>query len=293
MTELAITTPYEVGFKDSGANEEKSLMASVEARAVAEVQAAYVIAKKFPRNQHAAYMRIIEACKRPLLAEQALYTYPKGGALVSGPSIRLAEVIAQAWGNIEFGVKELTRSNGVSVAEAFAIDLEHNTRKPLIFTVPHSRDKKDKKTGIMNKIKLTDDREIYELVANMGARRLRNCILAVVPPDFVEAAVNQVKKTLESGEMPLSEKIKIIVERFNDVGVKVEHLEKKLGHNLDATTAQEIVTLKGIYKSIKDGFAPREDFFNIGTKSNSAADLQKLVDEKTGKENSIDDKKSE
>ena len=33
-------------------NEETNLIASTEAKAIAEVQAAYVIAKKFPRNGH-------------------------------------------------------------------------------------------------------------------------------------------------------------------------------------------------------------------------------------------------
>src|SRR5262249_53212112 len=90
--------------------EETALMQTNEARAVAEVQAAYVIAKKFPRDENQAYMKIINACKRPFLAEQAMYAYPKGGTLVNGPSIRLAEVMAQAWGNMEFGIKEVSQS---------------------------------------------------------------------------------------------------------------------------------------------------------------------------------------
>ena len=260
-------------------NEETNLIASTEAKAIAEVQAAYVIAKKFPRNQHESYMAIMDACKRPFLAEQAMYAYPRGGTLVTGPSIRLAEAMAQAWGNIEFGIREISQSNGVSTVEAYAIDLQTNSRKPVTFHVKHER---HTKKGVT---KLTDPRDIYELVANQGARRLRNCILAIIPGDVQEAAVAQCKKTMETGEMPLGDRIRMMVTKFDELGVKVEHLEKRLGHKLDATIPQEIVTLQTIYKSIKDGFAHREDFFEIGGDKGGASEsnLETLLAEKAKK----------
>lgn len=266
----------DLGFSKPKVNEDNGLIASTEARAIAEVQAAYVIAKKFPRNNHQSYIDIIDSCKRPFLAEHAMYAYPRGGTLVEGPSIRLAEVMAQAWGNVDCGVREVSQSNGVSVAEAYAIDLQTNTRVTKTFHVPHTRDSKK------GKIRLTDSREIYMEVANQGARRLRNCILAIIPGDVQEAAVKQVKKTLGSGEIPLSEKIRLLVQKFNEVGVKVEHIEKRLCHNLDATTVQECVTLQGIYKSIRDGFASREDFFEVGGSkpADAEAELSSILAEK-------------
>lgn len=291
MQEL-MTKNNELGFqRQEKQNEEVGLVQVSEARAVAEVQAQYVIAKKFPRNQHESYMQIIESCKRPFLAEQAMYAYPRGGTLVTGPSIRLAECMAQAWGNLDCGVREISQSNGVSVAEAYAIDLQTNTRVTKIFHVPHVRDTKK------GRVQLKDARDIYEMVANQGARRLRACILGILPGDVVEAAVGQCKKTMESGEVPLADRIRMMITKFDDLGVKVEHLEKRLGHSLDATVSQEIVTLQGIYKSIKDGFSSREDFFDIGglTKNaDSEAVLEDLLTEKakTAKSGSMkDDKK--
>ncbi len=275
VNDLATVRNDDLGFmKPQAQNEETGLMAATEARAVAEVQAAYVIAKKFPRNQHESYMNIMESCKRPFLAEHAMYAYPRGGTLVTGPSIRLAEVLAQCWGNLDCGVREISQGNGVSVAEAYAIDLQTNTRVTKIFHVPHVRDTKKGRT------KLTDARDIYELVANQGSRRLRACILGIMPGDVVEAAVNQVKKTLETGELPLSDRIRIMVTKFDELGVKVEHLEKRLAHKLDATIPAEIVTLQGIYKSIKDGFSSREDFFDIGEPKNAETDLEALLADK-------------
>lgn len=267
----------ELGFATPIKTDENSLVQVSESRAVAEVQASYVIAKKFPRNQHEAFMKIIDACKRPFLAEQAMYAYPRGGTLVNGPSIRLAEAMAQCWGNIEFGIKELSQSNGVSMVEAYAIDLETNARKPVIFHVKHER---HTKTGVK---RLTDPRDIYELVANQGARRLRNCILAVLPGDVIEAAVEQCKKTLQSNDMPIAEQIRKVVIAFDEIGIKVEHLEKRLSHKLDATIPAEIISLRAIYKSIKDGMAHREDFFDIsGTRTEDAEkEINTLLEEKT------------
>lgn len=282
----------ELGFSSVPATrDEVGLVQSTEARAVAEVQSAYVIAKKYPRNQHESYSNIIDACKRPFLAEQAMYAYPRGGSLVTGPSIRLAEAMAQCWGNLDCGVREISQGNGVSLAEAYAIDLQTNTRVTKTFHVPHVRDTKK------GRVKLTDARDIYEMVANQGARRLRACILGILPGDVVEAAVEQCKKTLQNGEVPLADQVRKMVTSFNDLGVKVEHLETRLGHKLDATIPQEIVTLKAIYKSIKDGFAPRDEYFDIGIKSGegeSEVDLQNLIAEKnrsTKKEPIKDDPK--
>lgn len=241
-------------------------------RAEHEVQAAFVIAKRFPRNENQAISNIMNACKRQSLAEQALYSYPKGGQMVTGPSIRLAETLSRYWGNLDCGVREISQSNGVSVAEAYAVDLETNTRMTKTFHVKHER---HTKRGITH---LKDPRDIYELVANNGARRLRACILGVVPGDVVEDAVNQCGKTLESSDVPIKEQVRKMVMAFDEIGVKVEHLEKRLGHNLDATIPNEIVTLKSIYKSIKDGMASRESFFEItGSTAKEAASVKDLA----------------
>ncbi|MEG7697727.1 hypothetical protein U2181_15285, partial [Listeria monocytogenes] len=91
--------------------------------------------------------------------------------------IRLAEVIARAMGNLEFGVKELARSQSVSEMQAFSWDLETNTRSSQNFQVRHERHTKQ---GVKP---LTDPRDIYEATANEGGRRLRARLLAIIPPD--------------------------------------------------------------------------------------------------------------
>jgi len=254
-----------LGFQPNAKQDHGAIAQATESRAIAEVQAQYVIAKKFPRDENASFTRIMRACERPFLAEQAIYAYPRGGQLVTGPSIRLAEAMAQAWGNLDCGVREVSQSDGISVAEAYAIDLETNIRVSKTFHVPHVRDTKN------GKKRLTDSRDIYELVANQGARRLRACILAALPGDVVDAAEQRCKKTLESSDIPMADQIRKLVLAFDELGVKTEHIEKRLGHKLDATIPAEIVTLRGMYKSIKDGMADRSQFFDIASSIKESA----------------------
>lgn len=216
-------------------------------RQAQEVQAAMVVAKRFPRDEQASQNRIIQACTRLSLAESAMYEYPRGGENVTGPSIRLAEVMAQNWGNLDFGITELEQKNGESTVMAYCWDLETNTRQTKIFTVPHVRATKK------GSYALTDPRDIYELVANQGARRLRACILGIIPGDVVDAAVSQCEVTLRA-EKDLSARISRTIEAFqNDFGVPVQALERVIGCNVEAFTVQAVVRLGKIYNSIKEG----------------------------------------
>lgn len=243
-------------FQQRASTSSGAALESSVARASQEVQAAMVIAKKFPRDETAAFTRIMNACKRKGLAESALYAYPRGGTTVTGPSIRLAEALVQNWGNVDFGIIELEQKNGESQVMSYAWDLETNTRQTKVFAVKHER----KANGAIKK--LDDPRDIYEMVANQGARRLRACILGVIPGDVVDAAVEACDTTLKTGNKePLIDRVRKMVGVFQDYGVTQPMIEGRLGHNLDAISEQEFVNLRKIFVSIKDGAAKRDDFF--------------------------------
>lgn len=228
-------------------------------REAQEVQAAVFMAKRFPRDENMALARIAKSCQRRGLAEKAIYSYPKGGQNVTGPSIRLAEAISQAWGNIQSGVVELEQRPGESVCMSYCWDLETNTRDTKIFTVSHSiQTKKGSKM-------LTDPREIYEHVANQGARRKRACILAVIPKDVVDSAMEACQKTLASGQRePLIDRLRKMVNVFQaELSVPLECIERYMGYKLDSFTEMDMATLRGVYTAIRDGASKREDYFDL------------------------------
>lgn len=229
-------------------------------RQTQEVQGAIFMAKKFPRDENEAIEKIRRSCQRATLAEQAIYSYPRGGQNVSGPSVRLAESLAQNWGNIDYGIIELEQKDGKSEMMAYAWDLETNTRVTKIFSVEHKRDTKK------GSYVLTDSRDIYEATANFGARRMRACILGVIPGDVVDMAVNECKETQKKsyGELPSQEKINKIEKLFKkDFGVTKEQIEKYAGRNMGDFGADECTDLWGVYTALKNGQAKAEDYFPV------------------------------
>jgi len=243
-------------------------------RAIQEVQASMVIAKKFPRDELAAMDRILNACTRPMLAETALFSYPRGGMEVTGPTIRLAEAIAQNWGNIQFGIRELSSQNGVSSVEAYAWDLQTNTRQVKQFQVPHLRF-----TRANGNTPLTDPRDIYELIANNGARRLRACILGVIPGDVIEGAINQCHVTLSANVDLSEENIKKMAGLFSSYGVTSEMLQEKIGRRLESINAAQVLQLHKILTSLKDGMSKPSDWFTMVDTSNPETQASDLNDQ--------------
>lgn len=236
---------------------ESATVSVAQSREIAEVQAGMVIAQRFPRNEVAAMDRILNACTRPTLAESALYEYARGGTKINGPSIRLAEVIAQNWGHIHMGVRELEQANGESTVEAYAYDMQTGTRDAKVFHVRHWRDTKQ------GGYKIEDGRDIYELVANVGARRKRACILAVIPGDVVEAAVDACEKTLAIKSEVTPERLKEIVAVFAGFGVAVPAIEKKIQRRLDAMTPGQMLNLRKIANSLRDEMSTAADWFEL------------------------------
>jgi hypothetical protein len=224
-------------------------------REVAEVQAMCVVAKRFPRDQSAAMDRIITACTRETLAESALYSYARGGTDITGPSIRLAEEMARSWGNIVCGVTELSRATGYSECLAYAYDLETNFRDEKRFTVRHWRD--TKKGGHP----ITEERDIYEVTANMGARRKRACILAVIPGDVTEAAVRQCQTTLTTKVKLTPERLANMLDGFAEFSVTKEQIEKRIQRRYDTITPALFVNLFKIWNSLKDNMSKPTDWF--------------------------------
>lgn len=251
MSDSFLSNPSSVG----------ALVSIESSRAIQEVQASLIIAKRFPRNEREAIDRILNSCSRQTLAETALYSYSRGGTDITGPSIRLAEALAQNWGNIQFGIRELEQSNGESTVEAFAWDVETNTKQSKIFQVRHERHTRNGVTA------LSDPRDIYELVANQGSRRLRSCILGILPGDVVEQAVSQCEATLTAKADTSPEAQKKILASFEAFGVTKGQIEALIQRRIDAITPALVVRLRKIYESLKDGIGKPSDWFKDEVKA--------------------------
>jgi hypothetical protein len=248
-------------FGESAARPPATLTAMAEAaaeREVAEVQAGVIMARKFPRDRIAATDAILQDCTRLSLAQAAVYNYSRGGTEITGPSIRLAESLAQNWGNISFGIKEVVRGERQSEMEAFAYDLQTNLKVRRGFIVKHER---YSRTGGRQALTGDVERDVNEITSNQGARRLRACILAVIPGDVVEAAVTQCETTLLAKADTSPEAVGKLVTAFEQFGVTREQIETRIQRRLDTIRPAQIVQLRKTWASLNDGMSVATDWF--------------------------------
>ena len=229
-----------------------------QSRAMAEVQAAVVVAQQCPRDEQRALQQMRDSCRQQRLAERAFFRFNRGGGNVTGPTVHLARELARVWGNIQYGINELARddAHGQSEMQAWAWDLQTNTRSSQTFIVPHARDKKG------GPERLVDLRDIYENNTNQGARRLRQAIWAVLPPWLVDEAVELCNTTLRNGGgVPLPQRIAGALDRFASRGVSRDRIERRVGRPSAQWNEHDVAELGVVWKSIDRGETRIEDEF--------------------------------
>lgn len=219
-----------------------------QSRAVAEVQAAVTVALQFPRDMARAYAEMKAACGRLQLAKRAFYSVPNRG---NGPSVHLARELARIWGNIDYGVRELSRDDAAAMSEvqAFAWDQQVNVRSSRTFQAPHAKMKG------RNREVITDLDDIYRNNQNVGAKAVRETIFTILPAEFVEEAQNLCRATLEHGDgIPVPQRIEMALASFASINVSQERLEAKLGKPRGQWGAQQVADMGIWYTSItRDG----------------------------------------
>lgn len=232
------------------------LLTPAAVRELATVQAQMVVAKSYPRYMPDVYEKVESICASKNLATASTYAYSRGGTGINGPTIRLAEALAKAFGNMKYGFEETDSSNGETKVRAYAFDMETNTLAERTFTVPHTRYTKDRGNQA-----LTDPRDIYEMVANNAQRRVRACILEIIPGDVVDYAMEQCERTRLANIDKSPEKKAAMLEAFKAFNVGKADIEAFIQRKFEAIEDSQWLKLQNIYRSLKDGMARKEDFF--------------------------------
>jgi len=226
-----------------------------QSRAVAEVQAAVVVAQSNPRDIDRAVADMRDTCGRLPVANRAFYAVPNRG---SGLSVHLMRELARIWGNTDYGVRELRRDDdaGVSEVQAWAWDQQTNTRSTRSFIQPHQRMKGKERQN------LVDLNDIYLTNQNTGARAVRECVSSVLPDWFIAEAQAVCEATLQNGEgKSAEERSREAATAFGNHGVTRAQLEDYVGAKFGKWTPAMLADLQRVYVSItQDGIAASEFF---------------------------------
>src|SRR5438876_1972027 len=104
-----------------------------------EIQSAIIIAKRFPRNEDAAFEKLMKAASRSSFAEEAFYRFPRGWVkdeetgkwvrnIVEGPSVNIAREGARVWQNVRYGLEIVSDDDESRHIRGWAWDVETKTK---------------------------------------------------------------------------------------------------------------------------------------------------------------------
>lgn len=226
---------------------------SAQAEKQFEIQSAIIIANRFPRDEDAAFLALMKACKRLSFAEQSSYSFPRGGQQVTGPSVHMARGAARVWKNLQYGLRITRDDDDSRQIQAFAWDLETNVKVTAEDDFKKLVQRKNKQTGQTGWVSV-DERDLRELTNRRGAILVRNCILQILPKDLIEDAREECAKTVRKGvaDDPESARKKLIA-AFGEIYVDPDMLETYLQHPINQSSPAEIQKLRSVYQSIRDG----------------------------------------
>lgn len=206
-------------------------------------------AKQYPRSiSRCANNAVAIATMDKDTAQSCGYALPRGGKPITGPSVHLAKIIAQQYGNLRAEAKVVEITDKQVVSRGTAWDLENNYA--VSFEVRRSIIGR-------NGNRFTDDMiTVTGNAANSIA--YRNAIFGIVPKSITDKAYKAAQHLI-TGD--LSDEEKLIkrrdgaIKHFIDTyGITEEEVIKLCGkHTVNQIQADEIALLLGFAQSLKDG----------------------------------------
>ena len=206
-------------------------------------------AKQYPRSiSRCANNAVAIATMDKDTAQSCGYALPRGGKPITGPSVHLAKIIAQQYGNLRAEAKVVEITDKQVVSRGTAWDLENNYA--VSFEVRRSIIGRNGNRFSDDMITVTGN------AANSIA--YRNAIFGIVPKSITDKAYKAAQHLI-TGD--LSDEEKLIkrrdgaIKHFIDTyGITEEEVIKLCGkHTVNQIQADEIALLLGFAQSLKDG----------------------------------------
>ena len=238
-------------------------------KALIDVQIA--TAKAYPRNMRRATDGAIAiATMDKETAASCGYALPRAGKNITGPSVHLANIILQQWGNIRVDSRVIGNDGKHVTSESICHDLETN----VAVRVQVKRKITDKSGKTFNEDMIT----VTGNAANAIAKR--NAVFSVVPKSVVnkvyQSAIGLLTGDISDDTKLAAGRVKVIEGLKQAFNVTEAEVLKSIGKSsVDHIGAEDLVTLIGFGQAIKDGDTTAESVFRpekVGSKKNEAYD---------------------
>ncbi len=218
-----------------------------------EIDAQVATAKAYPRDLATVFNKILTlATMDSDTAQECFYVLRRGGSVIEGLSVRMAEIIANAWGNLRAGADTISNDGKKIKARGVCHDLETNVA--VYKTVERS---------ILDKNGRTYSADMQVVTSNAAqAIAFRNAVLAVVPKAMTKKLVQQIKQVAMGEALTLETSRQNMVLYFGKLGVSeemlLEYLQVKKRDEIDADMVFE---LRGLANAIKEGTTTVQEAF--------------------------------
>lgn len=239
-----------------------------EAQERAAIDTQVATAKKYPRNLTRVKLNSIAiATMNKETAEACRYAKPVGGRSVTGPSVHLARIVCQQYGNIRVQqrIKQITDKS--IIAEAVAFDMETN----YAVCVEARRSILDRKGNRYTESVIETNAMAILAIAE------RNAILKVVPKSIIDNVYDEAFKCANGD---LSDTAKLVQARDKafeylktEYGATEEEVLSCLGiKTKEAVKAEHIADLRGYVQALKDKEITAAELFKRNGERNATND---------------------
>ena len=222
-----------------------------------EVDMQISTAEAYPRDVQAAIKRIEDLASLDReTAEDCFYVLRRGGAAgqttIEGLSVRMAEIIAGAWGNLRVQARIIGNDGKTITAQAVCHDLETN------FAVSV-----EVKRRITDKNGKTYSEDMQVVTGNAAcAIAFRNAVLKVVPKAITKKAINNVKQVALGKAIDLETSRQNCIANFAKIGVTTEMLCQYLDiKSMEEIGKEQIFELRATWNAIKEGTTSVQETF--------------------------------
>lgn len=224
----------------------------------AEVDIQISTARQYPRDLNVVLNKIATlAMIDKETAEDCFYVLRRKDAngqdsIIEGLSVRMAEIIAGAWGNLRVQTRIIANDGKMITAQAICHDLETN------FAVS-----KEVKRSILTKKGFTFSQDMQVVTGNAASSiAFRNAVLTVIPKAVTKRIINEVKQVALGQAIDMETSRKNCLANFAKAGVTEEMVCAYLGiKNIGEIDKERLFELRATWNAIKEGTTTVQETF--------------------------------
>jgi hypothetical protein len=233
----------------------------IEAQNKAEIDSQIATAKKYPRDITRSKQNAITiATMDEDTAKSCGYAVPRAGKTISGPSVHLAKIIVQQWGNLRVDTKVVAVDAKTITSQSVCHDLENNVAIRV-----------EVKKSIMGKQGRFSEDMIIVTGNAANSIAMRNAVFTVIPKSVTDAIYKAAQEKIVGD---ISDETKFITKRaqvfagFKDTyGISEERVLQAIGLKaMGQVKGEHLKELIGIAQGIKDGDTTVDEAFPSTTK---------------------------